>query len=65
MKKQEFKRTLISILIGSAIGIPLSLFALDQQQERKEAAERYIIEHYEQYEQIPEPEGIIRWKQEN
>ena len=64
MKKQEFKRTLISILIGSAIGIPLSLFALEQQQERREAAERYI-EHYEQYEQIPEPEGIIRWKQEN
>lgn len=62
MKKQEFKRTLISILIGSAIGIPLSLFALDQQQERREAA---VIEHYEQYEQIPEPEGIIRWKQEN
>ena len=60
--KQEFKKIINSILLGAAIGIPLSLFAINYQKERREVEKRYIIEQYEKYEQ--EPQELIRWKQE-
>lgn len=63
MKKQEIKKFINSILLGCAIGIPFSLWVINQQQERREAGKIYIIEHYEQYEQ--ETGELIRWKQEN